>query len=225
MSKSEATVELNEQESVYIIFSSTNCGIGKFIRTVTGGFYNHVSVSFDPSLREMYSFARYHKSAPLYAGFVCESCERYLANKATPIKVCRIPLNSERYLLEKSRIEQMRVHKNYYVYNLLSAIFYPLHYKVDIKDAYTCVEFAVTTLNNVGIPKSIPRFCSIQNLETLLADRVVYEGLYPEPSPSTVRCDDRFFDKIGFADALFKTLWNNARLVKRLILQSLKLSH
>ena len=62
---------------IYIVFSSTPTGMGRLIRLATRNQYNHVSLSFESDIQKLYSFARYHRTIPLYGGFVVESVLRY----------------------------------------------------------------------------------------------------------------------------------------------------
>ncbi len=207
--------------AIYIIFSSTHCGVGSFIRFMTGGFYNHVSVSFDPNLNELYSFARFYKHAPLYGGFVHESGMRYRMFN-TPIKVCRITLSNDEYNRLRLRVNEMLCNRDRYIYNMLSAMTYPFHLKVNIASSYTCVEFAAHLLASAGFANSENNsgFCSIKNLETLLADKIIYEGVFPESSLCDWQ-DDTFNEKIGIIGAIKYTIRNNARLLKRMLSRTL----
>ncbi len=213
---------MQSAKAVYIMFSSTHCGMGSFIRLMTGEFYNHVSVSFDENLSELYSFARIHKRTPLYAGFVHESCMRY-RDFSTPVKVCKINLCSDDYEALQCKIDSMMHQKDSYIYNLASAIAYPLKHKISIGSAYTCVEFVSNLLEEIGLAsyQNGSGFCSIKNLEALLDDYVIYEDIFPKIS-STDWQDDVFNEPLGVIGAVRCTLRNNARLVKRLLVRSSK---
>ncbi len=206
------------EKAIYIVFSSTHCGIGGFIRLITGGLYNHVSVSFDADLKELYSFARHYKRAPLYGGFVRESSMRYRIF-ATPIKVCRIDVGDNEYNEIHSKIDSMINNSDTYIYNLASAIAYPLKRKIHISSAFTCVEFAAYLLNLAGIENSenASGFCSIKNLEKLLEGNVIYEDIFPESELSDWQ-NDTYNEHIGVVGAIKNTLKNNARLLKRIII-------
>ena len=65
---------------LYIVVSSTPSRMGHFIRRITGQDYNHISVSLDPQLLTMYSFARRYYRTPLFGGFVQETPARYCIN-------------------------------------------------------------------------------------------------------------------------------------------------
>ena len=209
---------MDKQNHLYVVFSSTKCGIGSFIRFMTGNCYNHTSVTLDPSLSTLYSFARYHKSAPFYAGFVCESCLRY-QGQAAKIKVAAIPLTDEQYNMAKDFFDDMKSSKDKYIYNLLSAITNITRRKVNINNAYTCVEFAVKTIDTVGINNQISslNFYTIKELENLLSDKVVYEGVYPDWAEDADWGEDVFTSPIGFVKGSVNSLRTQARLFKRLI--------
>ena len=207
---------MQDERFIYLMFSSTRCGVGSFIRFMTGRFYNHVSISFDAQLSELYSFARIYKHAPLYGGFVSESNMRYIGE--TPIKVCRIALTDEQYNQIKSKIEDMKCHKDTYIYNLISAMTYPFKRKINISSAFTCVEFASYLLSAVGIENGENErgFCSIESLEGLFENDIVYEGVFPESRIIDDWKDDMYNEKIGVVGAVKHTVRNNARLVKRM---------
>ncbi len=209
---------MSEQKHLYVVFSSTNGGIGRFIRFMTKNQYNHTSVTLDPTLSTLYSFARYHKSAPFYAGFVCESCLRY-KNQNAKIKVAAIPLTEEQYSTATDFFDDVKNSKDAYIYNLLSAITNVTRRKISINKAYTCVEFAVKTLDTVGIDNKISsaKFYTIKELENLLCHNIVYEGTYPDWSEDAQWGDDLFISPIGFVKGSVNSLRTQARLLKRLV--------
>ena len=79
--------------SVYIMVSRTDTRIARMIRAATHYPYNHVSVTLDPALDRWYSFARYHRDAPLYGGFVAETPARLLSGQGdAPVRVFRVDI-------------------------------------------------------------------------------------------------------------------------------------
>ncbi len=209
---------MSEQKCLYVVFSSTNGGIGRFIRFMTKNQYNHTSVTLDPTLSTLYSFARYHKSAPFYAGFVCESCLRYQSQEAK-IKVAAIPLTEEQFDKAKEFFDDVKGNKDSYIYNLLSAITNITHRKININKAYTCVEFAVKTIDALGVDNKISSvdFYTIKELENMLCDNIIYEGEYPNWAENADWGDDVFSSPIGFVKGSVNSLRTQARLFKRLI--------
>ena len=167
------------QKAIYVVFSSTDCKIGKLIRVVTRFEYNHTSLCTDPELKTMYSFARYRKNAPFYGGFVKESCKRYFQNgRIAGIKVYRLPISSQRFEELEHCLDNMGENKDEYIYNLISAMCAPLNKRVKGKDSYTCVEFAVYMLSKYFDELYIDpdKYWSIEELQAELDKYLWYEG-------------------------------------------------
>ena len=83
---------------VYVVFSSTQYMIAKFIRAFTHHRYNHVSIALDGNLQTLYSFARRYDDTPFCGGFVVETPERYIRrNVAATVQICAIPVTNEQY--------------------------------------------------------------------------------------------------------------------------------
>ena len=61
---------------VYILFSRTGTWLSRILGLFGGFKYMHSSISFDPTLKEMYSFGRIKPHNPLIGGFVKESFYR-----------------------------------------------------------------------------------------------------------------------------------------------------
>ena len=117
-----------DQQYIYVVFSSTPYKIGKLIRRVTGGTYNHVSISLDESLTQMYSFSRRYYRTPFYGGFVHESRSRYHVNgDATRICLCAIPVTPQQYEDLYNMIQSMHRRSRVYIYNHLSALGAVIH--------------------------------------------------------------------------------------------------
>ncbi len=164
-------------EYVYVMFSATDCSVGRFIRKMTRSKYNHVSVSFDPDMQSLYSFARYHQSAPFYAGFVEESLMRYqLSGRQATVKVCRIRLSDQQAGALTRAVDEVQASSGEYIYNYLSALTFLAHRRFDVPRAFTCVDFAVWLLSRAGIHEVPDAFFTIADLEAALQKYVIFEG-------------------------------------------------
>ena len=208
----------NNNSFLYLIFSHTNNKMSRFIRTVTNYEYNHVSVAFSSDLDPMYSFARKHKDTPFYGGFVVETPARY-QNGDTPakVKICAIPVSPIQLRLAQNYINKIARNGDKYLYNTVSAITNPLHRRINIDRAFTCVEFAVTVLKRIGAPMSnrIPRFCSIEQLDEIYAPTLIYQGDL-QSSEDTRGYIDTYLNKNPMHYRVRKTVSSNARLIGRL---------
>ena len=78
---------MEQQKSLYVLFSATPYRMGKCIRFITGEPYNHVSIATEEDLRECYGFARRYYETPFYGGFVTERPSRYIHNGPAAISI------------------------------------------------------------------------------------------------------------------------------------------
>ena len=203
---------------LYVVFSSTPYRLGSFIRAMTRNEFNHVAISVEPDLSELYSFARHYRNTPFYGGFVKETIARYCnRGRIARIKVCAIDLTEEQYQLAKAHLGEMYSHSDEYLYNMLSAIILPLHRSIRLPNAYTCVEFVTYFLRLIGVPpKTDPaRTYSIRDLERLLEPAVIYCGEFPHTD--SPRLADPFDRKQTVFAAMLLTVAANARLFSILL--------
>lgn len=166
---------------LYIVISSTPYRMGKAIRRFTREPYNHVSISLDPELTQMYGFARRYFHTPFYGGFVRESTSRYrFDGQAATIRLCRIPVTGQQYQQVKTRLETMYGEKERYLYNYFSALAALFRRRLRVQDSYTCIEFATEVLWELGLPVDPEKYYSVGDLEALLRPYAVYTGAIPD---------------------------------------------
>lgn len=201
---------MSEQKYIYVLFSATPYRMGRMIRVVTGEPYNHVSIALEEDLKELYTFARRYYRTPFYGGFVTEHPYRYHHNGSTAtIRLCRLPVSEEQWQQLRQRIAHMSVHSGRYLYNHLSALLAPLHCKVTVRDAFTCAEFTVSVLQELGYDFSSRKFYTIGDIDEKLADFRFYDGDFPVPPEE---------DKLFFAPRpVSETLYCSTRDILRLI--------
>ncbi len=179
-----------EEKMLYVVFSATPLKIGSMIRTVTGEKYNHVSISFSPSLKTLYSYARYYKKAPLYGGFVKENAERYQnKGKTADVFVCAIPITCKQCQILKKQLVSMAENHEQYRYNILSAALAPMSKRVIVPGCFTCIEFVTSMLSQILPSVSAEKFYSIEDLRRILLKYAVYSGPFPN-------IDGRSFDEV-----------------------------
>lgn len=198
------------EQHIYIVFSSTPYLIGKAIRGFTREKYNHVSISLDQELTQMYSFARRFYRTPFYGGFVKESKARYHV-KGVPakIKICRLPVSEEDYEALAARLDSMYQRREQFLYNHLSVLTVPFHRLLPVRDTCICSEFVVQQLCLLGMPLNPKKYYSVGSLEKLLAKYEIYTGdalpaekpdedffkLHPVPHFTTVRTFSRLLHR------------------------------
>lgn len=170
----------NSQKYLYVLFSATPYRMGHMIRFVTGEAYNHVAIAMEEDLKQIYAFARRYYHTPFYGGFVTERPCRYHHN-GTTARIClyRLPISKEQWQALSLRLAEMHVNAEHYLYNHLSAAAAPFHRKVRVKDAYTCAEFTVSVLQELGYDFSPKRFYSIGDIAKKLENYRFYDGEFP----------------------------------------------
>lgn len=157
------------EQYLYLVFSQTQTRMGKIIRFVTRGTYNHVALALQDSLRDLYSMGRFVINTPLAGGFVKESYRRYQNGGDCRIKVCRLPLKD--YETVPQQLQALCKGEAQLLYNSFDALALPFGKRVSIPNAYTCLDFVCMLLG-------IKNVDSIGQLEALFSDSVIYEGSY-----------------------------------------------
>ncbi|MEA4833386.1 MAG: hypothetical protein VB118_12325 [Oscillospiraceae bacterium] len=201
---------MTNEKNLYIVFSHTSTRIGGIIRLMTGNFYNHASLALDPSLEKLYSCARYRKNVPLAGGFVVETPKRYMCDHAyIPIKICCLSVSNERYEKIKSEISVAAENPGYIIYNTYDALACICGFRYRINHAYTCISFVAAMLD-------LEEIAMIPQLEELLSNYVIYEGMLGDYTDIRQGIkDDRFFIPTGFASACSETFSHFKNLERR----------
>jgi len=208
---------------IYIVFSHTNTDVGKFIRYMTRSYYNHASIALEPSLLEMYTFARLRRKPVFTGGFVKETPVRFLKNgEDITICVCRIPMCEDKYLRISNKIEHFKLTSGEYVYNLFNAFASFFRQRIKIKNAYTCIEFVSET--SEYDPK-----LSIAQLRKKLSGYIWYEGSYKDyledfaemPLSEEYLADDSdgYYHKVSYVQGLMEDASHFKKLVKYALLK------
>lgn len=187
--------------------------MGRCIRFVTGEPYNHVSIATEQDLSDLCAFARRYYHTPFYGGFVSEQPCRYHHNGRTArIALYRLPVTGEQYNALQQRLAKMNASADRYLYNHLSALAAPFHCKITIRDAYTCAEFTVSVLQQLGFGLSTRKFYTISDIQQKLAEYHLYTGEFPLPN----QLGSRFFDTSAVPHPVFASTRDILRLFWRM---------
>ncbi len=191
---------------IYLVFSSTQYRIGKMIRRITGESYNHASIALDANLTRMYSFARRHHSTPFYGGFVRESLSRYCFNGVpADVCICKLPVTQTQYEWLENTLQKMEENKEHYLYNHFSAAYALFHKNLPLEDAYTCVEFSVAILYQLGFPVDCTKYYSVGDLKSLFDSETIYTG----PIPAAAEKDLQYYKPIKHPIAVTVSSFRN----------------
>lgn len=207
------------QDYIYVVFSTTPYKVGAMIRKFTHSKYNHVSISFDDRLNEMYSFARLFINTPLYCGLVREFVGRFFRkDRYASLKICKIPVTHEQYVMARNIITDMYEHRQRYLYNYFSAISYMFNRRVNIPNAFTCIEFSLELLRQAKIDIGVKqgKCIKIQHLSKTLDSYKCYEGSIKDLTGVSTYYDKSFYEKKRFLTRMKLNFTSAGRLVKSL---------
>jgi hypothetical protein len=138
--------------NVYVVLTRTNTVMSKIIRLGTGHSYNHVSLSLEDNLNELYSFGRRGMYNPFNGGFVTESFKRgILASQKTTCKVYKSYIDEVQYESLKNDLNKFKIDKNYYGYNYIGAILLRFNLKREHRSKYFCSQFVASVLDKYSV--------------------------------------------------------------------------
>lgn len=184
--------------TLYVMISRTSTHMAKFIRKCSRYPYNHVSLTLDPNFRTWYSFARYHKDAPFYSGFIREPVERFFAGGDVEVRIFCVEISEE----HAQRIEQLFQHagnpESRLMYNYFDAAASVLGLKIAIAGAYTCLSFTCAVLGR--------QYRRIADLDKALKQGLLYEGTLQALVPDNGQRTDPYFRSIGLVSGSAKSL-------------------
>ena len=181
---------------IYIILSKTPSKFGKTIRFILNNNYNHISISLD-NLKTIYSFGRRKNTMPLDGGFVEENLLRFNLNKniEIPCKIYKIFIDNNTYFHIKNKLNEIK-NDNEYMYNLYSALSFPLSKGFKTYKSFTCVEFGAYILLEANIPlKKEPQKYTPEELGSELEPYLIYNGDLTKYETHIKKGDLSYFDK------------------------------
>lgn len=205
--------ESTDYNYIYIVFVVTNTGIGRMIRFFTNNQYNHVTISFEHNLSNMYSFARYHINSPISGGFVIEQPERYLhCNRDVKIKVCKVPVASYDYERIQQEIAYFKQNREIMIYHTMNAVLSLLRKRLTANNMYTCLDFVTFLLRYANI-------YSIRDLEKRLEEFTIYCGSLREAveRETSFNLDDEYFIRRRNMEVAYETVYHFRKVLGRML--------
>ncbi len=212
---------------IYVILSRTPTRVGRMIRYCTHSRFNHVSISLDASMLEMYSFARLSAKNPLVGGMVKENPYRFSLGKGqnVDVKIYRIPVTSEQYDQIRSFIYETYTDDEKYYYNLIGVFNVLFKSNLQVYKTYICTEFVSEVFKQGGI-SLLHKRCntvSLKDFESSLEPFIFYHGNlydYPELAECSTQEnsyeEDDFFKRKGVRREIVNTFTVLAILIDRL---------
>ncbi|HBB71400.1 MAG TPA: hypothetical protein DCZ71_02190 [Ruminococcus sp.] len=148
------------EDYIYLIIAQTGTRPARFFRFFTKKPYNHVSLSGDVTLSEMYSFCRSYTPFPLPATFNKEIVGKGTLGKYgfIPCEIYRIPVTNEQKNEYNRIIRHFSDNRNIYSYNVLGLIAVYFNIEWNRKYSFVCSQFVAYTMDKIGIKLEKP-FC------------------------------------------------------------------
>ena len=172
---------------VYIVLSDTGTLFTTLIKKYTKAPYNHASLSFDPELKEMYSFGRKNPKNPLYGGFVKEDVltGTYSRYRETTCVIYKLAVTKRQMVKMKRILEVFIKNDDKYLYNILGVIGVSLKEPIEFSNSYFCSQFVAEILRRSGIQlwDKLPVMVTPDDFRDNEQLELIYEGKLFEFEP------------------------------------------
>lgn len=134
-------------EKLYISLIDTPGLFAFFIRRFTGISYNHVALSLDPELQEVYSFGRRWLPVTYFAGFIREHTEKVLRKYPfARYKIVSIDCTPEQKQAIHEVLRNCYERRFHYHYSVVGLPFLVANVPFYLKNQYTCSSFLARLL-------------------------------------------------------------------------------
>ncbi|NMB30269.1 MAG: hypothetical protein GX988_02345 [Clostridiales bacterium] len=147
------SADIKDEYALYLVLTQTGTRVSRLIKFYTRAPFNHVSVSNDERLANMFSFARQNAPKLFPAGFTKENVADgvFAMYSSVPCVIYKIPVTYEQYTRFNSLIEKFNNDKKLYKYNLLGFITMMFNIPIKPKHSFMCSQFVAYILQEAGI--------------------------------------------------------------------------
>lgn len=162
---------------LYILHTDTGSLLTKLIKLYTKKPYNHVSISLDQQLIEVYSFGRKRPRNPLIGGFVKENIQTGVFKQAKCAVYC-CTVSEAQYQRIQQHIEEMEKQQHDYRYNFIGLFAVALNKKWNRRNAFFCSQFVATVLKESGVLDLTKPLCLVtpHDLQEVPLFQLIYQG-------------------------------------------------
>lgn len=171
---------MENKKYIYVVLSQTGTRISKAIKFFTRKPYNHVSVSSDNELMEMFSFCRLHLHRPLPAGFSPEYLEKGVFNlfSIVPCEIYKFEVTEHQYDKYLKTIRHFKNNTDVYSYNILGLLTIPFGIPIRRKHRFVCSQFVAYVLNRCKIAEFSKDISLItpEDFRYLQGGELIYSG-------------------------------------------------
>lgn len=144
---------MKNKKNIYIILTQTGTIISRLIKLYTKDPYNHVAITDDETLCQMYSFCRKHVRFPLPGGFVSENVNEGIFNiyAHIPCEIYSFEVTDEQFAQYKLIIKHFNANSAIYTYNILGLLTIPFGISFQPRYHYVCSQFVAYILQTCKI--------------------------------------------------------------------------
>lgn len=165
-------------KNIYIVLSQTGTLFSKAIRLYTKDPYNHSSLSFDSSLKVMYSFGRRKRFNMLDSGFIEENFYQGLFPYFPNANCCilEIPVTEAEFEAMYSKVKFFCRNPYLYRYNLVGVLGYMAGVTIIRQEHYFCSQFISYVLQETDFWRLQPEFTRPMDFFSIPNKRLIFEG-------------------------------------------------
>lgn len=163
--------------TIYLLLTDTKSVLSTLIAKVTHEKYNHLSLSLDKDLEEVYSFGRLNPNNPFSGGFTREDTSSDFYSRAS-CQIYALKVSEEQYVKINKIIKEFQVNRFMYHYNLLGLIPAALNIPWNRPHSFFCSEFVSHVLIQADVLPIfyVPSIMRPQDVLIPLNGYLIYEG-------------------------------------------------
>lgn len=134
---------------VYVVVMHTGSVVSTVIKQATGDLYSHASISFDPSLTNMYSFGNKRIKGKAFAnGFKKENIHsEFFSSRNIPYAMYMVPVTKEELVAMKKRLDYFVKNENKFSFDMIGLVKIFFGIADNPENRYFCSRFVMDVLN------------------------------------------------------------------------------
>ena len=148
----EAAQKNPKYQPVYIVIMHTGTVLANTIKTAIGSMYSHASISFDSSLRNMYSFARKladDGKSSRDGGFRKEDITNpFFKDKEIKFSMYMVPCTADQIKLMQKRLDYFQKNQSKFTYDFTGLVKNFFHISDNPEYKWFCTRFVADILNS-----------------------------------------------------------------------------
>ena len=163
---------------IYLILTYSGTILSRIIKIYTRDEFEHVSISLDEELNQMYSFGRLNPYNPFIGGFVHEGINigTFKRFRKTQTAVYSIMISDEQYKKIKETIKLIRECPIAYKFNIIGLFGAGFNIRIHMRHSFYCAEFVKYLLEKARVKNNLPEIIKPEDFKRLDNIRLEYKG-------------------------------------------------